>query len=207
MAAIFSPPPSFSIQTERLHLSYFQPGNPDHTAFALHMWNVDEITKYIGKRDIDSLEAADAFIRNQVQAEYNRTGGYGRFLVSLKPHPQASLADSKLIGMVSLLLREPPQGYSCPDIGYAFVPEQWGKGYAPEAAIALMDYARRELNVKGIFGFCNPDNKPSARVLEKIGLEFRGEKSLRAFDGQRSAVYALPEMDSDLSVYGMEDSA
>lgn len=96
-------------------------------------------------------------------------------------------------------------GYSCPDIGYAFVPDEWGKGYAPEAAIALIDYALREFDVKGVFGFCEPDNKPSRRVLEKIGLEFRGEKILRLFDGTRSAVYALPEMDSDLSVYGMED--
>lgn len=205
MSAVFSPPPSFSIQTERLHISYFEPGNPDHTAFALHLWSFDEITKYIGKRGIVSLEKADEFIRFSVQADYNRTG-YGRFLVSLKPHPQASLAESKLIGVVSLLLREPPLGYPCPDIGYAFVPDEWGKGYAPEAAIALIDYALREFDVKGVFGFCNPDNKRSRRVLEKIGLEFRGEKILRLFDdGTPSAIYTLPGMDLDLSVYGMED--
>ncbi|EEA28679.1 hypothetical protein TMatcc_002970 [Talaromyces marneffei ATCC 18224] len=204
MTIDFSPPPSFSIPTEHLHISYFQPGNPEHTAFTLHLWSIDEITKYIGKRGIDSLETADAFIRNEVQADYNRTG-YGRFLVSLKPHPQASLAESKLIGVVSLILRDPPHGYPCPDIGYSFVPQEWGKGYAPEAAIALIDYARREFGVKGVFGFCDPDNKPSRRVLEKIGLEFKGEKNLQAFEGKRNAVYALPEMGSDLSVYGIED--
>lgn len=204
MPTDFSPPPSFSIPTERLHISYLQPGNPDHAAFVMHIWNVEEITNFIGKRDFDTLEKADAFIRNQVQADYNRTG-YGRFLVSLKPHPQASLAESKPIGMVSLMLREPPNGYSHPDIGYAFVPEHWGKGYATEAAIGLIDYARREFGVTGVFGFCDADNMSSRRVLEKMGLEFRGEKALRAFDGLNSAVYALPEMDSDLSVYGMED--
>lgn len=204
MSKIFSPPPSFSIPTERLHISYFQPGNPDHTAFTFRLWNIDEVTKFIGKRGIDSLEAADAFIRNQIQADYDRTG-YGRFLVSLKPHTQASLAESKLIGVVSLLLRDPPHGFSCPDIGYSFVPEEWGKGYAPEAAIALMEYARRELNVKEVFGFCEPDNKSSRRVLEKIGFEFRGEKNLQVFAGRRNAIYALPEMESDLSVYGMKD--
>ncbi|RAO69588.1 uncharacterized protein BHQ10_005600 [Talaromyces amestolkiae] len=204
MSKIFSPPPSFSIPTERLHISYFQPGNPDHTAFTFRLWSTDEVTKYIGNRGIVSLETADAFIRNLVQADYNRTG-YGRFLVSLKPHAQASLAESKLIGVVSLLLRDPPYGFSCPDIGYSFLPEEWGKGYAPEAAIALIEYARREWNIKDFFGFCEPHNKPSRRVMEKIGFEFRGEKNLQVFGGRRNAVYALPEMESDLSVYGMED--
>ncbi|EED22803.1 conserved hypothetical protein [Talaromyces stipitatus ATCC 10500] len=194
MPTDFSPPPSFSIPTERLHISYIQPGNPDHTSFFMHVWNLEEIKRFIGKRDLDTLEKVDVFIKNQVQAEYNRAG-YGRFLVSLKPHPQASLAESKHIGLVSLILREPPNGYPHPDIGYAFVPEHWGKGYATEAAIALINYARREFGVTGVFG---------RRVLEKIGLEFRGELTLRAFDGIQSAVYALPGMNPDLSVYGIE---
>ena len=196
--------PAFSIPTGRLHISYLESGNPDHAAFVLRLWNLDEITKYIGKRNIDSLEDADAFIKTVVQADFDRTG-YGRFLVSLKSHPEASLAESKPIGIVSLILREPPHGYLCPDIGYSILPEEWGKGYAPEAAMALMDYARREFNLQGVFGFCDPDNKSSCRVLEKIGLEFRGVKSLQAFGGTQSAVYALPDMYSDLSVYGMND--
>lgn len=203
MPTDFSPPPSFSIPTERLHISYFQPGNPDHSAFVLHLYSFEEITQFIGTKGIVSLEKADEFIRNQ-QANYIRTG-YGRLLVSLKPHPQASLAESKPIGVVSLILRDPPHGYLCPDVGYGFLPETWGKGYAPEAAIGLIDHARRELGVTGVFGFCDPNNKPSRRVMEKIGLQFRGDKNLRAFGGDRDAVYALPEMDSDLSVYGMGD--
>lgn len=207
MSKKFSPSPSFSISSERLHISYLISGNPDHAAFFLRLWSCEEVTKFIRKRGIDSLESANIFIRTQVQDEYNQNG-YGRHLVSLKPHPDASLAESTPIGMVSLLSRDLQNGcrYSCPDIGFAFVPDYWGKGYAAEAAKGLIDYARGELGVEGIFGFCNMENVASRRTLEKIGLEFRGEKVLKAFDGQRSAVYALPDMDSDLHVYGIDDS-
>lgn len=195
MTADFSPPPSFSIPTERLHISYFQPGNPEHSAFLARLWS---------KSGIDTPEKADKFIKTRVQADYNRNK-YGQLLVSLKPLPNASLAESKLIGVVSLMKGEPPNAYLQPDIGYSIVPEEEGKGYATEAAIGLLDYARRELGVEGAFGFCGKNDSRSRRVLEKIGFEFRGERKLRVFGGADSAVYALPGMDQDLKVYGIDD--
>lgn len=68
-----------------------------------------------------------------------------------------------------------------------------------------MQYARRELGVEAVLGFCDPENARSRRVLEKIGLEFRGVRGLRVFGGRSSAVYALPEMSLDLKTYGVDD--
>ncbi|OKL62050.1 hypothetical protein UA08_02402 [Talaromyces atroroseus] len=204
MSTHFSPPSSFSIPTERLHISYIQPENPDHHAFIVHLWNTEQFIQTCGNTGIDTPEKAKEFCKNRVQADYNRNK-HGQFLVSLKPHPDASLAESKLIGMVSLMKGEPPNAYTCPDIGYTMLPEENGKGYATEAALGLLDYARRELNVTGVFGFCSKDNPASRRVLEKLGLEFRGLRKLRIFGGSLDAVYATPEMSSDLTVYGIDD--
>jgi RimJ/RimL family protein N-acetyltransferase len=100
---------------------------------------------------------------------------------------------------------EPPNAYSAPDIGYTILPEESGKGYATEASIGLLGYARRELGIKDVVGFCGHDDARSARVLQKIGLQFRGNRKLRIFGGAHSAVYAWPEMSQDLTVYGIDD--
>lgn len=200
----FSPQPTFSIPTERLHISYFQPDNSSHSAFLARLWNTDDFIQSCGKTRIDTPEKAAEFLRNQVQEGYNRNG-YHQFLVSLKPYEGAALEESRLIGIVSLMKGEPPNAYLRPDIGYAILPEESGQGYATEAAIGLLNYARHELGVDEVFGFCGKDDLRSQRVLQKIGMEFRGVKKLRVFGGKESAVYALLGMDEDLRVYGIDD--
>lgn len=160
--------------------------------------------KTCGRTGIDTAEKASNFLRNRVHADYARNN-YGMFLVSLKPHEHASLAESTPIGSVSLMRGEPPNAYLAPDIGYVFLTKETGKGYATEAALALLAYAKKEFGVISVFGFCGTDDTHSARVLEKIGLEFRGEKKLKVFGGRESAVYALPIMSQDLTLYGLDD--
>ena len=204
MSTEWSPSSSFSIPTDRLHISYFQADNPEHCNFLVRLWNTDDFIKSCGKTGLDTPEKAAAFIRNRVHKDYQRNK-HGQFLVSLKPYPDASLAESRLIGVVSLMKGEPPNAYSVPDVGYTILPEESGKGYATEAAVGLLGYARRELGIKELFGFCGRDDARSARVLQKIGLQIRGNRKLRVFDGQDSAVYALPEMSQDLTIYGVDD--
>jgi ribosomal-protein-alanine N-acetyltransferase len=61
------------------------------------------------------------------------------------------------------------------DIGYRFIPRFWGKGYATESALAVLDYGFNELNIKTIFGAAEIDNIASNKVLQKIGLRFINE--------------------------------
>lgn len=194
----------FSIPTKRLHISYVQPENPDHNTFLVRLWNTDDFIQSSGRTSINTPEKAAVFLRNRVLADYARNG-YGQFFVSLKPYYDAPLAQSRLIGTVSLMKGEPPNAYKVPDIGYAILPEESGKGYATEAAVGLLEYARRELGIVEVLGFCGKDDPRSARVLQKIGMEFRGTKKLRVFGGKESAVYALPGMIDDLKVYGIDD--
>jgi len=110
------------------------------------------------------------------------------------------------IGTVSLMKGAPPnRHYTAPDVGYAILPEMNGKGYATEAGKGLIEWAKVELGVTGVFGFCDSTNLHSRRVLEKIGMEFRGIAALEVFGGAESAVCTLPGMSEDLSVYGLTE--
>ena len=54
--------------------------------------------------------------------------------------------------------------------GFAFLAECNGRGYATEAAAAVLHYGRTTLGLPRIVAITAPDNTASARVLEKIGL-------------------------------------
>ncbi len=73
-----------------------------------------------------------------------------------------------------------------------------GKGYATEAARALMDYALANWGVEGILAIAVPWNAASRRVMEKLGMEYRGTFNLKNY--APAVVYALPGM-KDLKEY------
>ena len=73
------------------------------------------------------------------------------------------------IGISGLVKRD---GLPDADIGFAFLPEYWSKGYAVESAAAVMTYARERLALGRILAITSPDNEASAKLLGKIGLRF-----------------------------------
>lgn len=194
---------NLSVPTERLHISYLNPGEASHYEFLHNLWNTEDFLKSEGDTGLDTVEKAREFIATKVQADYARNR-YGQMLVSLKPHTGASLSESKPIGIVSLMKGEGKNAYTAPDIGYSILPEENGYGYATEAATGLIAYAKRELGVKEVLGFCGVDDKRSQRVLEKIGMEAQGERHLKFFGGIRSAVYAFPGI-GDLKRFGIDE--
>ncbi|OGO50978.1 MAG: GNAT family N-acetyltransferase [Chloroflexi bacterium RBG_16_68_14] len=82
-------------------------------------------------------------------------------------------ADSgRLIGNCGI--RRKPENDWEADIGYELAPECWGRGYATEAARAMVDFGFRELELHRISSWCIADNVASARVLERLGLRQEG---------------------------------
>jgi RimJ/RimL family protein N-acetyltransferase len=75
------------------------------------------------------------------------------------------------------------------DIGYAFLPRFWSKGYAVESARAVKQYAKNAIGLNRIVAIVDPENEGSIRVLEKIGLQF--EKMVK-----------LSEDDIELKLFG-----
>ena len=61
------------------------------------------------------------------------------------------------------------------EIKYLIKKSHWGKGLATEAARPCIAHAFRELALDRVIGLVHPDNKPSAHVLEKLGLVFANE--------------------------------
>lgn len=59
---------------------------------------------------------------------------------------------------------------------YHFSKASWSKGYATEAARACMELAKRHGKVKKVHASAAPENRNSARILEKIGFKYQGMK-------------------------------
>ncbi len=55
-------------------------------------------------------------------------------------------------------------------LGFDFRRAYWGNGYATEGAIAVLKYGFTQFEFESIYGWINPENAPSQRVAEKIGM-------------------------------------
>ena len=69
-----------------------------------------------------------------------------------------------------------PERYRLATLHYSLLPEYWGKGYATEAAFAVIKYCFESLELHRIEAGCAVDNLASIRVLEKLGMQREGHK-------------------------------
>jgi RimJ/RimL family protein N-acetyltransferase len=148
------------LETERLVL---RPFTTDDAPFILTLLNEPSFLRYIGDKKVRTLEDARQYLLNGPIASYERNG-FGLCPVELKDSQTA-------IGMCGLLKREELPD---PDIGFAFLPDFWNKGFAFEAAAAVMNDARARLKLNRILAIVNPDNYASIKLLERLGLKFAG---------------------------------
>jgi len=71
------------------------------------------------------------------------------------------------------------------DLGFAFLPQYRGQGYAQEAATAILADARGRLGLRRILAITSLDNTASGRLLEKLGMRCEG---LRLLPGETRQV-------------------
>jgi RimJ/RimL family protein N-acetyltransferase len=175
--------PTFHLTTPRLTISHLDPLNPSHSTFLVSLWNTPEFISMLGgtPTSITTPSAAKSLIANRFAAEHARNG-YGTYLISLTE-------DATPIGTVSLMRGE-NSPLLAPDIGFALLSEHMRKGYAVEAAQALIAYVGRELGVKAIFGFCDGENEASMGVLRKMGMEWEGVRDVEVFGGKETGVWS-----------------
>lgn len=81
-------------------------------------------------------------------------------------------SSGELIGNCGIRMNSPNAVEA--DIGYEIDPAHWGRGYATEAASAMIHYGFTELKVHRIWASCIAENVGSARVLEKLGMRQEG---------------------------------
>jgi [ribosomal protein S5]-alanine N-acetyltransferase len=80
--------------------------------------------------------------------------------------------DDRVIGNCGI--RRKPENDWEADIGYELAPEYWSRGYATEAALAIINFGFQMLKLHRISAWCIAANTASARVLEKVGMQLEG---------------------------------
>ena len=146
------------LETDRLILRRF---SVEDAPFILALLNDPAWLKFIGDRGVRTIEDARKNILNSHVATYERLG-FGFYLTECK------LAGVPM-GMCGLIKRA---GLDDVDIGFAFLPQFCGQGFAVEAAVAVMAYGKNTLDLKRIVGITSQNNLASIKLLEKIGLKF-----------------------------------
>jgi RimJ/RimL family protein N-acetyltransferase len=151
------------IETQRLVLRQL---TTEDAAFLFRLLNEPSFLRYIGDRGVRSLEDARRYILKGPADSYRRYT-FGLFLTELK-------SDGTPVGMCGLVKRI---ALTDVDLGFAFLPEFWSRGYAVEAATAVMDYARDTIGLRRVVAITSLDNAGSMRLLGKLG--FRFERRIR----------------------------
>lgn len=146
------------METERLQLRAITV--EDHTLM-LAVWNDPAFIRNVADRGIRDEEQAREAIASGAQKLFEDYG-YGPYCMSLK-------SDGSMIGICGLFKRD---NLDDPDIGFAVLPDYCGKGFAGEAAAAVVDHARGELALPNITAIVSASNVPSIGLIEKLGLSF-----------------------------------
>lgn len=169
--------PVSPIETDRLIL---RPMTEEDAEFILELVNDPSFIQNIGDRKVRTLEDARAYITNGPVESY-RKNGFGLYLVESKETGES-------MGMCGLIRRNTLNDV---DIGYAFLPRYWSRGYAIESALAIKRQARDVIGLKRLVAVVDPQNLGSIRLLEKLGMKF--ERMVR-----------LAEDDIDLKLFSVD---
>ena len=145
------------LTTERLYLKEF---TIDDAQVLIDLNSDPEVTRYTGDGPVKDLTEAKRILTDIIFPQYkNKMGRWAVYLNST----------DEFIGWCGVKYVEDEKEY---DLGYRFFKQHWGKGYASEAASAVMDDAINTLQLKEIIGRAAIDNKASIAVLKKMGMKY-----------------------------------
>lgn len=153
------------LETQRLILRKFEETDAERL-FLLD--SNPEVMKYIGVPPLSDISESENVIK-MIQQQYI-DNGVGRLAVIEKE-------SGLLIGWSGLkLITQEINGYNnIYDLGYRFIPEYWGKGYALESAKASLDFGFNDLKAETIYAHAHSENEGSNHILRKLGFEKTGE--------------------------------
>ena len=133
--------------------------NVSDAPFIVELLNDGDFYRYIGDRGIRTLEQAQEYIQQGPAVSYARHG-HGLYLV-------ARTEDGASLGICGLIKRDTLDQV---DIGYAFLPQYRGQGYAIEAAQAALADGKSRLGIERVIAIVTPGNARSIGLLAKLGL-------------------------------------
>lgn len=148
------------IETARLIL---RPVTLADAPFILRLVTQASWLQFIGDKGVHDVASAERYLLEgpmAMQAQY----GFALQLVALRD------GDTP-IGLCGLIKRD---SLPDPDLGFALLDEHAGRGYAFEAASAIMDFAKGTLGLTRVLAIATPDNERSAALLGKLGFRAEG---------------------------------
>ena len=160
-----------TLRTDRLVLT---PVTTADVQFVLEILNDPGWLANIGDRGVRNPEQAKTYIAERFAPNF---WVIARDADSLEP-----------LGVCGVVPTRP--GLEAPDLGYAFLARHSGKGYATEAAAAVLAYALGSLGHKRLMAITTLQNTPSQRVLEKIGFRRQADRQLPDH-ADASAVFSI----------------
>jgi RimJ/RimL family protein N-acetyltransferase len=119
-----------------------------------------EVTRFLSWRPHQRVETLVAYLRDALSAQDK--GGFWVWAITLK-------GSDRPIGMIHAEL--PDHRFN---FGYVLAKRYWGKGYMAEAVRPLVEWALRQEAIHRVWSFCDVENRASARVLEKLGMQKEG---------------------------------
>jgi len=174
------------ISTRRLLLRDFTADD----APAVHAFDADPVlTRYRGGARVTEADTRAFIGRTQQWLSHDPRPIYA--LAMLLP------ARDELIGVVGLTITD--QELRAAELWYRLARPHWGRGYATEAARAMLSFGFAALGLHRIAALCHPDNVGSWRVMEKLGMRREGRLRENVPSGDStwrdSLLYAVIEHD------------
>lgn len=163
-------------ETKRLLVRSFAETDKDHF-FSLN--GNEEVMRYI--RPAKNREECDQFLMQAI-ADSEREKLFGRWAVEDK-------ASKEFVGSFAII---PVEGKPRMQLGYALLPQHWGRGYATELTVAGLHYVFTQTVVDPIYAYAEVPNLPSQKVLLKAGFKPNGSYK----EGEKEvAVFVLSKKD------------
>lgn len=135
----------------------------DDAEFVIELLNDDSFIRYIADKKVRTIVDAENYLKSGPLASYEKIG-FGLSLVMLTESETP-------IGMCGLLKRDELE---FPDLGYAFLPQYCGKGYALEAAKAVLKEGMKRHSLSRVLAVTLPHNQHSNRLLQQAGFTQTG---------------------------------
>ncbi len=165
--------PTSSLLSNRLQL---QPLKPEDASFVLELLNTPGFLQFIGDRNVRTLEDAQAYV-----AKIMADASIAYWMVRRKE-------DDALIGTVTFIQRD---YLKYRDIGYVFLPQFGGQGYALEAVVAVLKHYLNTYRDPQILATVLASNVRSIRLLQRLGLQYESDLKLDESDDRDLHLYSV----------------
>ena len=155
-------PALYWLTSDRLALRRF---TPDDLDWLVNLYSDPDVTRYLG--GAKDRAKGEELLRTRILGYYDEHPGLGIWMT----------VERDTGACLGFHLLNHIRGESILQTGFTLVKSAWGKGFATEMAAAVLGYGFVDLKLPRIAGMASQQNFASQRVLQKIGLERRGERA------------------------------